>query len=84
MTYLGSSGGPGQTNIKTGTEGTGCAILILHAVHGAINVVIALVDGVQGELLEDTSGEQETSAVGGSVVGQTNLDSVPGVRHGYK
>ena len=80
MTYLGSSGGPGQTNIKTGTEGTGCTILILHAVHGAINVVIALVDGVQGELLEDTSGEQETSAVGGGVVGQTNLDSVPGVK----
>ena len=84
MTYLGSSGGPGQTNIQTGTEGTGCAILVLHAVHGAINVVIALVDGVQGELLEDTSGEQETSAVGGSVVGQTNLDSVPSVRHCYK
>ena len=77
--HLSSSGGPGETNIQTGTEGTGCTILILHAVHGAVNVVIALVDGVQRELLEDTPGEQETSAVSGGVVGQTNLDSIPGV-----
>merc|ERR1712117_409489 len=32
---LSSSGGPGETNIQTGTEGTGCTILILYAVHGA-------------------------------------------------
>ena len=79
--YLGSSGSPGETHIQTGTEGSGCAILILHAVHGSVNVVIALVHGVQRELLEDTSGQQETGAVGSGVVGQTNLDSVPDVTH---
>merc|ERR1740123_1743556 len=33
-----SSGGPGETHIQTGTEGTGCAVLVLHAVHGDVSV----------------------------------------------
>ena len=82
-TNLGSGGGPGEANIQTGAEGSGSAILVLDTIHGTVNVVIALVHGVQGELLEHAPGEQETGAVGGGIVGQTNLDSVPGVTSDY-
>merc|ERR1719391_1665819 len=36
------------------------------------------VDGVQLELLEDPPGEEKSSAIGGSIVGQTNLHAIPG------
>ena len=77
MTYLGSSGGPGQTNIKTGAECSRSIVIVLDGVHGAINIGVALVHGVQLELLEDSAGEQESRAVGGGVVGKANLHAVP-------
>jgi len=51
--------------------------LVLDTEHGAVNVVIADVDRVQLELLEDSPGQQQPSAVGSGVVGETDLDSVP-------
>ena len=51
--------------------------MVLHAEHGSINVCVALVDGVQLELLEDPPGEEQPGAVGGGVVGEADLDSVP-------
>merc|ERR1719356_2327059 len=75
---LGSGGGPGETNVKTGTEGSGSAILILDVEHGSVHVGVSLVDRVQLELLQGSSGQEKSSAVSSSVVGKTNLHSVPG------
>ena len=74
--YLGSSGSPGESNIKAGPESSRSIVLILHVEHGAVNVGVALVDGVQFELLEDPPGQQQPGAVGGGVVGQTDWDTV--------
>ena len=78
--YLGSSGSPGETHIKTGTEGSGSTILILDVEHGSVNVGVSLVDRVQLELLEGSSGQEKASAVSSGVVGHTNLHSIPMVK----
>merc|ERR1719436_1577394 len=57
---LSPSGGPSQTNIKTGAECSRSIVIVLDGVHGAINIGVALVHGVQLELLEDSAGEQES------------------------
>ena len=75
--YLSPSGSPSQTNIKTGAECSRSIVIVLDGVHGAINIGVALVHGVQLELLEDSAGEQESRAVGGGVVGETNLHAIP-------
>ena len=76
-TDLCSCGGPGQTNIQAGAECSGSIILILDTEHLSINIGVADIGGVKLELLEHSSGQEQTSAVGSSVVGQTNLDTVP-------
>merc|ERR1719394_704218 len=75
---LGSCGSPGETHIKTGTEGSGSTILILDVEHGSVNVGVSLVDRVQLELLQSSSGQEKAGAVSCGVVGQTNLHSIPG------
>ena len=75
--YLGPSGGPSQTNIKTGAECPRSIVIVLDGVHGAINIGVALVHGVQLELLKDSASEQESSAVGGGVVGEADLHAIP-------
>ena len=74
--YLGSSGSPGETHIKTGTEGSGSTILVLDIEHGSVNVGVSLVDRVELELLESSSGQEKASAGSSGVVGQTNLHSL--------
>ena len=78
FTDLGSSGGPGETNIKTSSECSWSRVLVLHTEHAAVNIGVALVHRVQVELLKHSPGQEEPSAVGCSIVGQTNLDPVPG------
>ena len=75
--HLGSGGSPGESNIQTSPECSGSIVLVLHVEHGAVHVGVALVDSVQLELLEDSPGQEQPGAVSSSVVGETNLDSVP-------
>ena len=75
--HLGSGGSPGESNIQAGPECSGPIVLVLHVEHGAVNVVVALVDSVQLELLEDSPSQQQAGAVSSSIVGEPNLDSVP-------
>merc|ERR1719187_2545637 len=75
---FGSSGGPGESNVETGTEGSWTVVDILDTEMGAVDVLVALVGAVQVELLEHTASQEQTGAVGGSVVSQTNLDAERG------
>ena len=59
-------------------EGAGSVVLVLHAEVVTVNLCGALVHLVEVELLEDPPGQQQPGAVGGGVVGQTNLDAIPG------
>merc|ERR1719320_144239 len=76
--HLSSSGGPGKTNIQTSSECSWTIIVVLHTVHVSINVGVSLVHRVKAELLENPPGEQKPSAVSSSIVGETNLHTVPG------
>merc|ERR1719491_464632 len=78
--HPGSGGGPGEPHVEAGPEGAGTVVVVLHAVHGAVDGGVALVHGVELELLEDPPGEKQASAVGGGVVGQADLHAVPGGR----
>lgn len=73
---LGTSGGSLETNVQETLEGSWLSVDILDVVLGTSGLLDSGVDAVQLELLQQTSGEQETGGVGGSVVGQTNLDTV--------
>ena len=66
-------------NIKTSSECSWAILIAFNTVHVSISVGVSLVNRVKVEFLENPSGKQETSAVRSSIVGQTNLDSVPGV-----
>ena len=75
--YLGSGGSPGESNIQASPEGSGSIVLVLHVEHGAVHVGVALVERVQLELLQDSPGQEQPGAVSSSIVGESNLDSVP-------
>merc|ERR1719238_2578860 len=76
--HLSSGGGPGESDIQASPEGSGSIVLVLNVEHSAVHVGVALVDSVQLELLEDSPGQEEPGAVSSSIVGESNLDSVPG------
>ena len=61
-------------------EGTGTVIRVLNTVVGPIDVFVTGVHLVQVELLQNPPCQEKTSAVSSSVVGQTNLNSIPGVK----
>ena len=75
--YLCSSGGPCKTNIQTSPESSRSIIIVLNTVHLAIDLSVTLIDRVEVELLKDPPGKEQAGAVAGSVVGQTNLNSIP-------
>merc|ERR1740123_1031813 len=75
---FGSGGGPGESYVKTGTEGSGSIIDILDTEVVAVDVSVAFVGAVQVELLEHTASKEQASAVGSGVVGQTHLNSESG------
>lgn len=74
-----TSGGTDKTNVKEGLEGAARALIGLDGL-GKLVLTIGLLDTnevfVDTELLERTAGEQQTSGVGGSPVGQTLGDTV--------
>lgn len=73
-----SSGCAGKSNVQVATEGAGAIIDWLNEVFFAGDVSAAAVEAVKPELVEDATGNQQTGAVSGSVVGQAALDSVLG------
>lgn len=75
---LGSGAGTGQTHVEVAAEGTRLAVLGLYVVHLAIHLLLAGIDGVQLELLQDPASQQEPGAVGSRVIGQPDLDAVSG------
>lgn len=72
--HASSGGGAAQTDIQVGTERTWSLVDRLHIVFTAIDVGVALVKGVQTQLQQDATSNQQTGAVGGGIVGQTNLE----------
>ena len=73
-----AGGGAGETDVEAGAEGSGSVGDILNHEVLSVDLGGALVDGVQVVLLEDTTGQEETGAVSGGIVGEADLDSVPG------
>ena len=75
----GTGGGAGKTDIKEALEGAALAIVGLGGL-GELVLTISLLNTLEGlveaELLEDTAGEEETSGVGSSPVGETVLNAV--------
>ena len=59
--------------MKNQPEGAGPIINVLDAKVLPVDVLVALVDGVEAELLEDPAGQQKSGAVGSGIVGQANL-----------
>merc|ERR1719431_2008509 len=76
--HLCSGGSPGESYIETSSESSGSIVIVFDTIHVSVNVGVSLVNRVQVELLQDPSGEEQSSAVAGSVVGKTHLDPVPG------
>lgn len=73
---LGTSSGSLETNVQETLEGSWLSVDILDVVLSTSGFLDSGVDAVQLKLLEQTSGKQETSGVGGGVVGQTDLDTI--------
>lgn len=69
----GTGGGTSQTNIQITTEGTWSIIDRLHVELLTSDLGATGVKGVQAQLVQQTTGNKQTSAVSCSVVGQTNL-----------
>lgn len=69
----GTGGGTGQTDIQITTEGTWSIIDRLHVELLTSDLGATGVKGVQSQLVQQTTGNKQTSAVSCSVVGQTNL-----------
>merc|ERR1719312_1679572 len=74
---LGSGRRPGKANVQAGVEGRPL-VVVLHQEVVAIDLQLAGVHGVQLVLLQKPPCKQETGAVGGGIVGQTDLDAVLG------
>lgn len=72
---LSASASTSQTNIENGSEWILFAFR-LNVVVLTIDFVGTLVEFVQIQLLQVTASQQQSSAIGSSVVGQTNLDSI--------
>ena len=72
-----TGGGSNETNIEESSEGTSVLIdaLLVNVEEFTVSSLNTLVDVIQAELGEESSGEEETSGVGGSVVGKTSLET---------
>lgn len=74
----GTGGGAGKTNIEEGLEWAAGVLILSGLGEGELSVSLlnTLEVGVHAELLEDTAGDQKTSAVRGGPVGETVLKTV--------
>merc|ERR1719348_2295444 len=78
---LSAGGGAGQAHVQAGVEGSPVA-LVLNQEVVAVNLQLAGVQLVQLVLVQQPPAEQETGAVCGGVVGESDLDSVLGQLRG--
>merc|ERR1719348_2353212 len=78
---LSAGGGAGQAHVQAGVEGSPVA-LVLNQEVVAVNLQLAGVQLVQLVLIQQPPAEQETGAVCGGVVGESDLDSVLGQLRG--
>lgn len=72
----GTGGGAGQTNIQVATEGTWSIIDGLNVELLTGDLGAAGVQRVQTQLVQQATGNKQTSAVGSSIVGQTHLSII--------
>merc|ERR1719348_1139895 len=79
--HLGAGGGTGEADVEAGVESRLVA-LVLNQKVVAVNLKLAGVQLVQLVLVQQPPAEQETGAVGGGVVGESDLDSVLGQLRG--
>jgi len=72
-----TGGGADETDIEEGLEGALVLVdlTVVHGVDGAVNLVVSLVKVGETLVGEKSTGAQKTSAVGGSVVGETSFES---------
>ena len=75
---LGTSGGTGKTDIKESLEGATRVVLTLNVVLLTVDLLSTRVQLVETEVLQVTAGQQQTSAVSGGVVVQTEGDTITG------
>lgn len=75
----GTGRGAGKTNVQDGLEGAALAVLSLGSLGEGVLAVGLLNTSeglIQTQLGEDTAGQQETSGIGSSPVGQTVVDAI--------
>ena len=70
-----TSGGADETNIEESLEGASLVVLVGDVVKLAVGGTAALELSVDLLVLEKSAGKEETSGVGGGVVGETGLDT---------
>ena len=72
-----TGGGADETDIKVGLEGALVFVdlAVVHGVDGAIDLGVSLVKVGETLVGEKSTGAQETSAVGGGVVGETSFET---------
>jgi len=72
-----TGGGADETNIEVGLEGALVLVdlALVHGVDGAVDLAVALVEVSEALVGQKTTGAEETSAVGGSVVGETGVET---------
>merc|ERR1719215_113081 len=75
---LSTGGGAGKTDVKEGLEGATGVVITLNMVLLTKSLFRSRVQLVKAEVLQMTAGQQQTSAVGSRVVGQTDSDTVAG------
>jgi hypothetical protein len=73
---LGTSGGPGKTNIKEGLERTTAFTVGFNVVLLALQRLSTLVHVSEAQVLEVATSQQQAGAIGGGVVGETSLDTI--------
>jgi len=73
--HLVAGGGSGETGVQEASEWAWTVVAWLHVVLVTIDLLLALVKLVELHLLQQSSSEQETGAVVGSVVLEANRDA---------
>ena len=71
---LGAGGGGLETNIEVDSEGSSFLLILIGVVVLLVGFV-AVVHGVETDLFEESSGDEETSGISGGIVGETSGES---------
>merc|ERR1719348_498453 len=76
--HAGAGGGAGQANVQVCPESARSSINIFNIEVFTVGFNLTLVCLVKVELFQEPSGQKQSSAVGCSIVGEADLDTVPG------